>query len=148
MKYKVGLSVVLIFAITQLFVAEKTPFVAPSENDFIAIEKPNEKVELMLKTICYDCHSDQINYPWYSNIAVVSWWLQDHIEEGREHLNFSEWGIYPTDKKEHKAEEAWEETEEGEMPLESYTFIHGDADLSDEQRAILVQYFKGIEEKY
>ncbi|MBL4707344.1 MAG: heme-binding domain-containing protein [Flavobacteriales bacterium] len=148
MKYKIGLGVVLIFAITQLFVAEKTPFIEPSENDFIAIEQPEEKVELMLKTICYDCHSNQIDYPWYTDIAVVSWWTQDHINEGREHLNFSEWGNYSGEKKEHKAEEAWEEIEEGEMPLESYTLIHRDADLSDEERELLVEYFKGIEGKY
>ncbi len=148
MKYKIGLGIVLIFAITQLFIAERTPFVEPTGNDFIAIEQPSSEVELLLKTICYDCHSNQINYPWYSDIAVVSWWLQDHIEEGREHLNFSEWGSYAAGKKEHKAEECWEETEEGEMPLESYTFTHRDADLSDDQRALLVAYFKEIEAKY
>lgn len=148
MKYKIGLVVVLLFAITQLFVAEKTPFVEPTENDFIALERPDQKVELMLKTICYDCHSDQISYPWYTDIAVVSWWIQDHINEGREHLNFSDWGKYPKGKKAHKAEECWEEVEEGEMPLPSYTFVHRDADLSDEEREALVQYFKTIEAKY
>ena len=148
MKYKIGLFIVLIFAATQLFVAEKTPFIEPTADDFLAIEKPKDEVAILLKTICYDCHSNQINYPWYSDIAVVSWWVQDHIEEGREHLNFSDWGTYPSGKKEHKAEECWEEIEEGEMPLESYTFIHRDADLSDEQRELLVQYFKEIEAKY
>ena len=148
MKYKIGLVIVLIFAVMQFFVAEKVPYKEPNDQDFLAIEQPSEEVTLLVKTICYDCHSNQITYPWYSEIAPISWWLNDHIEEGREHLNFSEWGIYSSEKKEHKAEECWEEVEEEEMPLTSYTVVHRDADLSEEQRALLIAYFKDIEEKY
>lgn len=144
MKIKLTLGVILVFAVMQLFTIEKVPYEEPNKNDFIAIERPDEKVEIILKTICYDCHSNQVNYPWYSNVAPVSWWLNDHIEEGREHLNFSEWGTYKKDKKAHKAEEAWEEVEEKEMPLTSYTFIHRDAKLSKDQRELLVNYFKSI----
>lgn len=148
MKYKIGLVIVLIFAVMQLFVADKIPFEEPTNTDFIMIEQPNEEVAVLLKTICYDCHSSQINYPWYSDFAPVSWWLKDHIEDGRKHLNFSIWGEYESGKKEHKAEESWEEVEHEEMPLESYTFIHRDADLSDAQRLLLVDYFKSIQAKY
>jgi len=148
MKIKIALGLILVFAVMQVFTIEKIPFEEPNENDFFALEKPDEKVGLLLKTICYDCHSNQVSYPWYSNVAPVSWWLNDHIDEGREHLNFSEWGNYKKDKKEHKAEEAWEEVKEREMPLKSYTFIHRDANLSEEQRDLLVTYFKSIQESY
>ena len=148
MKYKVGLVIVLVFAVMQFFVAEKIPFEESTIDDFIAMEKPNEQVELMLKTICYDCHSNQITYPWYSKIAPVSWFLNDHIKDGMKHLNFSNWGEYAAAKKAHKAEEGWEEVEKQEMPLASYTYMHRDADLSDEERALLVAFFKGVERKY
>lgn len=148
MKYKIGLAIVLVFAVMQLFVAEEVAYEEPTQQDFLAMEQAPEEVALMIKTICYDCHSNQITYPWYSKIAPVSWWLADHIEHGREHLNFSEWGAYNAEKKEHKAEECWEEVEEEEMPLTSYILVHRAADLSDEQRSKLIDYFKSIEEKY
>ena len=73
----------------------------------------------LLESACYDCHSYKTKYQWYSNIAPVSWWLGHNVEEGREHLNFSTWGNYPTEKAEHKLEECAEEVDEGEMPLNS-----------------------------
>lgn len=148
MKNKIGLFIVLIIAVLQLFVADKIPFREVDENDFLEIESPTKEVAVILKNVCYDCHSNQIKYPWYYEIAAISWWLSDHIEEGREHLNFSEWGIYKRPKKAHKAEECVEEVEEEEMPLPSYTYLHKEADLSDEQRSLLEKYFKGIEKKY
>lgn len=132
----------------QLFTGEEVEFEQPTEKDFIVSEKPPKEVEVLLRKICYDCHSNQINYPWYSKIAPVSWWIKDHINVGREHFNFSEWGNYPQGKKAHKAEECWEEVEEGEMPLQSYTFIHRDATLSDTDKALLINYFKQIEAAY
>ena len=148
MKYKIGLLIVIIIAISQLFKADEIPFKEPTKSDFLLIESPKEEVVKLMQNICYDCHSDQIKYPWYNEIAVVSWFLKDHIDDGRKHLNFSEWGKYEKEKKEHKAEECWEEVGEGEMPLESYTFIHRDADLSDNERDLLVGYFKELQSKY
>ncbi len=148
MKFKIGLGIVLIFAVLQLFNNEKVPYEDPNELDFLLIENPEEKAELLIKNICYNCHSNQIKYPWYSDVAPVSWWINDHIEDGRKHLNFSNWGKYIAEKKSHKAEEAWEEIEEKEMPLQSYTFIHREANLTDEQRELLISYFKTLELKY
>lgn len=148
MKNKIVLLLILAFAVLQLFTIDKVAYKEPTSTDLIEVEQVPEQIAKILKKSCYNCHSDQVEYPWYSNIAPVSWWIQDHIEEGREHLNFSSWGEYPSPKKEHKAEEAHEEVEEGEMPLESYTFIHGEADLNDEERELLIDWFKQLEAKY
>ena len=148
MKNKIALLILLIFAVLQLFTIDKIPYEAANEYDLFATEPASEEINKLIHTACYNCHSNQIDYPWYTNVAPLSWWIQDHIEEGREHLNFSQWNAYSNEKKAHKAEEAYEELEEKEMPLESYTFIHGDARLSNEQRKLLEDWFRIIEEKY
>ena len=148
MKNKIALILILVFAVMQLFTIEKVEFKEPDTNDLFAIENVEEGIEVLIRKNCYDCHSNQVKYPWYSNLAPVSWWIQDHIEHGREHLNFSEWGTYSAKKKAHKAEEAYEEVEEGEMPLPSYAFIHRHANLNDDEKHELEEWFKGLEAKY
>ena len=148
MRNKIILGAILVFAVLQLFRIEKVEHQEITTDDFLKIESPSEEVVTIMKASCLNCHTNRIDYPWYSEIAPVSWWIADHIEEGREHLNFSEWGLYSDAKKEHKAEESWEEVEEKEMPLESYAFMHSEANLSDEEREVLIKFFKKIQLKY
>ncbi len=121
-------------------------FIRPIKNNegyqsvalFEAETKPSEKVVVILKENCYDCHSNQTNYPWYAKVAPVSLWLEDHIKDGKRHFNASDWESYSVKKKEHKLEEFVEMVEEDEMPLQSYTIIHGD--LSEEDKKVLLQW--------
>lgn len=78
----------------------------------------------VFKESCYDCHSNNTRYPWYSNIQPVGWWLQGHVDDAKRHLNFSEFLTYPEKKAKHKFEEIEEMIGEEEMPLESYLIIH------------------------
>jgi hypothetical protein len=87
-------------------------------------------VQSILKTSCYDCHSNNTFYPWYSNIQPVKWWLSDHVNSGKRHLNFDEFNTYSREKKLKKLNEIVETVKEGEMPLISYTAIHQKAKLS------------------
>jgi len=103
------------------------------ENDIITTLNPPEEIVMILKTSCYDCHSNNTNYPWYDKIAPVSWWVADHVEEGKDELNFSEWASFSQKRKDKKVKEMLEELDEGEMPLESYLIMHGDAKLSAAQ---------------
>lgn len=98
----------------------------------------------MLNNACYDCHSNTTVYPWYSQIAPVSWWLKRHIDEVRAELNFSEWGDYSAKKADHKLEECGEKVEKGAMPLNSYTWTHRDAKLSADQRKVLTEFFEKL----
>jgi hypothetical protein len=94
-------------------------------------------IQQIMSRSCNDCHTHKTIYPWYTNVAPVSWWLRDHIDHGREHLNMSEYGGYTTRQQEHKLEEICEQVEAGLMPLPSYLIMHRDAALSgDEKKAI------------
>jgi len=86
---------------------------------------------VILNKACYDCHSNQVNYPWYSKIAPISWMIIHHINEGREKVNFSEWNQLSKRKKIKFLNEIAEVVEKKEMPLSSYTLIHRDAILTD-----------------
>ena len=86
---------------------------------------------------CYDCHSNQTQWPWYSYVAPASWLVADHVEEGREELNFSNWPAYDDSS---MREEIVEETTEGEMPMPSYLLIHRKARLSSEDLAVLREW--------
>lgn len=92
-----------------------------------------EKTRSILARSCSDCHSNDTNYPWYAQIAPASWFLADHIKEGRRELNFSEWGNLSAQRKARKLEEICEQTQIREMPLPSYLWIHRGAQLSDEE---------------
>jgi hypothetical protein len=97
----------------------------------------------VLRRACYDCHSHETVWPWYSRIAPVSWLIAGDVRKGREELNFSTWEKYTTKQQVEKLKESWEEVEEGEMPLWFYLPVHRDAVLSDEDRAILRQWAMG-----
>lgn len=100
---------------------------------------PDETGQL-LKSSCNDCHSNTTVYPWYAHVQPVGWWLDDHVNEGKKELNFDEFTTYPLRKQYHKLEEVVEMVKEKEMPLNSYTWIHKDADLSTEQRQQLISW--------
>lgn len=132
--------VIILLVLIQFVRIDKTnPKVIP-ENDFINITNPSEDIAMVLKNSCYDCHSNESTYPWYTNIAPISWWTKHHINEGRRHINFSEWGDYPLDKLNHKLEECYEEIEEGKMPMTSYTIAHPDAKMTTEQKNKLKEW--------
>ncbi|MCB0770239.1 MAG: heme-binding domain-containing protein, partial [Flavobacteriales bacterium] len=110
-------------------------------NDLIAITQPNAEVSALLRAACYDCHSNETKYPWYDRITPVNWWVQHHVDEGRAEGNFSRWGELPEKKRKHFAEEAAELIEAGEMPLPSYTWMHGEARLDQAQVRTLSAFF-------
>ena len=144
MKRKILIALAVFTVLIQLIRLERTAEPVDPSNDLIAVTKPSAEVEAILRLACYDCHSGQPRYPWYANVAPLSWWLQHHINEGREHFDLSSWGKASVKKRDHKVEEAVEMLKEGEMPLPSYTWTHADARLSDAQRALLAQYFQGL----
>lgn len=109
---------------------------------FLEETNPPNQVQEILQESCYDCHSNNTSYPWYNNVAPVSYWMSDHINEGKEHLNFSDWENYTLKKKDHKLEELIEEVEEGKMPLKEYKWTHDSAKLTQEQIDSLVSWAK------
>lgn len=138
---KILIALLVILVVMQFFRIDKVNPEYPAEQDFLTVENVDPAVAKIVKYACYDCHSYETKYPWYSNIAPASWILKDHINEAREEMNFSEWSTYTTKKKKHKLEECYEMVEEGEMPLKGYVVMHSEAQLSDQQRDLLTNWF-------
>ena len=135
-KILIGLLVVLV--LIQFFRPEKNNS-NDLTHDVSTKYKVPEDVSHILRVACNDCHSNKTNYPWYAQIQPVAWWLNDHVTEGKEHLNFSSFTQLPIAVQNHKCEEVIEVIDENEMPLESYTYLglHPEAKLTEDQKTAL-----------
>ncbi len=140
LKYKILTGIIAVLVVIQLFRIDKNiPEVDP-KIDFITVSNAPPEIGSLMKSSCYDCHSFETGYPWYSNISPVSWWLKAHINDAREELNFSVWGSYSIKRKDHKLEEIADEVNEGHMPLPSYLILHQHAKLDDKQMDTFVNW--------
>lgn len=140
---KVLLGILVIFILIQFYRPEKNN----SKNEMNAMGTVMEipvEVTKIIQTSCADCHSNSTNYPWYSEIAPVSWYLAQHVKEGKEHLNFSDWTAYNKDQQEHTIEDLKEVLNDREMPLKSYLLIHKEAKLTENQYQILYDWANSI----
>ena len=99
-----------------------------------------DNVQQIMQRSCFDCHSNETVWPWYSYVAPVSWLVKHDVEEGREHLNFSEWDKLNQKRKMKRLEEIVEEVEEGKMPMPIYLIMHGDAEVSAAELAVLREW--------
>lgn len=139
---KIGLGLLGVLIIMQFFRPEKNLGNRKGPEDITKFVSVPSEVMAILETSCYDCHSNQTNYSWYHEIMPFGWWLEHHVEEGKEHLNFSDFSQYSTAKIDHKLEETAEEVEEHEMPLSTYSIVHKDAQLSEEQTNLIINWVK------
>ncbi len=141
---KILIVLLVVFVIAQFFGPEKNTGDMASVEPFITETNPPEDVAAILKETCFDCHSNNTRYPWYDKITPVNYWLAEHVNDGKKHFNVSVWNDYSVKKKDHKLEELIEMVEEKEMPLESYTYTHGEANLSDEQIESVINWAKNM----
>ncbi len=139
---KIAVPLLVILIAMQFYRPEKNTAQGNHTTTFLTETNPPEEVKLVLKNTCYDCHSNNTKYPWYNNIAPISYWLADHIKDGKGELNFSEWEGYSSKKKSHKLEEVVEVIEDGEMPLKEYTWTHSDAKLTENQKQLIIEWAK------
>jgi hypothetical protein len=112
----------------------------------LEIQAPGEIHEILRRS-CYDCHSNETRWPWYAWVAPVSWLVVHDVHEGRDEMNFSEWDRYDPEERVDKLEEAWEEVEEGEMPMFPYTVLHPSARLSEAELRAFEAWVEGATEK-
>ncbi len=127
----------IVFAGIQLIPTTRNQSNAVLATDIIRAFNAPENIKSLLKTSCYDCHSNNTNYPWYNKIQPVSWLLEGHIKEAKEELNFSEFGAYSKRKQKSKLKSIASQISDDEMPLFSYTLMHSDAKLSEEEKSLL-----------
>jgi hypothetical protein len=135
----------LVFLVMQLYQpARNTEFGQDITVDFTKVYIVPKKVETILRTSCYDCHSNNTNYPWYSNIQPARFFMASHINEGKGNLNFSEFGKYSKRKQENKLDRIVKEVQSDEMPLASYTLIHQNAKLTLTQKKEVIDWVNTI----
>ena len=129
-----------LFVVAQFFGPAKTN---PAIDQSQALEshvQVDPKVAAILDRSCKDCHSNKTQWPWYSNVAPVSWFVIDHVDHGRTHLNFSEWGTYDADQQKNLLRDICIEVKQGSMPLSSYTPLHPGSRLTGEDVATICEW--------
>ncbi|MBB1287346.1 heme-binding domain-containing protein [Flavisolibacter sp. BT320] len=134
---KILLGIVIVFVLIQFIRPQKNNGVAETDKDFTHFLFVPDTVRSLLRTSCYDCHSNKTVYPWYAEIAPASWWLANHIKEGKAELNFSDFSQYSSRRLKTKLNGIGEQVATREMPLKSYLLIHGNAEFSDGQIKII-----------
>lgn len=138
---KILVPLILILGLIQ-FIPHEHPQATAEASAAFATD--NAEVQSILDKACMDCHSNNTAYPWYAEVTPVNMWIDGHIEEGREHLNFSEWNSLSEEDRRHAIKETIEVVHEKEMPMLFYWLIHWDAKLTDAERETLVTYFKSL----
>lgn len=144
MKKKIFIAFAVVLVLIQFLRPAKNVSSTKSSADISTVYRVPEEVNLILEKACNDCHSNNTIYPWYAEVQPVAWWLNNHVNEGKGELNFSEFATYTPARQYHKLEEIKEVIDEGEMPLGSYTVIHTNAKLTDAEMQTLTAWSEGI----
>jgi len=135
---------VVLFSIIQFIRIDKSTRTYIKSDDLLIASNASPEVVSIMHQACYDCHSYDTKYPWYSNVAPISWWTKNHVNEAREEINFNDWTHFSKKRQDKKLQACIEEVEAGEMPMQSYTWIHREAKLSTAQKNILIAYFNSL----
>ena len=134
------ISLICLFILIQLKRPTRiNPAVDESQTIEVHTQMTAEAKDILSRS-CYDCHSNKTVWPWYTNVAPVSWWIADHIKEGRQNLNLSEWAKLDRDRQDRKLRQICDEVEDGAMPLSSYLPMHPKARLSDQDKKTLCDW--------
>ncbi|MGZ5264486.1 MAG: heme-binding domain-containing protein [Kaistella sp.] len=131
-------------ALIQFIPVDRTNKPVDQKANFVAVFNTPPTVQKILKNACYDCHSSETVYPDYAYVAPISWSIKNHISEGREHLNFSEWGNYNQDLKKSMLQNSVHSVKDYSMPSAGYIAQHPEANLTAAERTLLVNYFENI----
>jgi len=135
-----GLVLLAALLILQFFKPEKNNAPVDPERDMLAVLAPQEHIWALIRNACYDCHSNQTIYPWYEKFSPVSWYLHKHIQDGKEDLNFSDYGQMDQADRIGVLVDFCDVLDAGTMPLQSYLLLHKDARLSQEEKETLCKW--------
>jgi len=143
---KVGLLLFIVFVGIQFIPTTRNESKVVPKTDFMLVNDVPNDIKNKLQVSCYDCHSNNTKYPWYNKVQPVARFLEGHIKEGKAELNFSEWDDYSNRRKNSKLKSIINQIENGEMPLDSYTLIHGNAKLSEIEKKLLIEFMSDLKE--
>ena len=139
----IGITLIIVLVVIQ-FIHPERNLSNDTSNDITKKYTVPDTVQTILRTSCYDCHSNHTEYPWYANIQPVAWWLDHHIDEGKGELNFNTLSSYRIGRQYRKLEKITKEVNDGGMPISSYTLIHRYAILNDGQKKLVADWANSI----
>ena len=137
---KILLAILIVLIVIQFIQPARKKSGQVLATDMAAMYKIPDTVQAVLKVACYDCHSNNTNYPWYTYLQPVGWMLANHIRHGKKELNFNEFGSYTARRQRSKLKAIANQVKDGEMPLNSYTLMHKDARLTREQKQLIIEW--------
>ena len=143
---KIALVLLVAFVGIQFIPTERNQSDSVPSTDFMLVNNVPENIQKKLQVSCYDCHSNNTQYPWYNKIQPVAWFLEDHVKEGKAELNFNEWDSLSNRRKASKLKSIISQIEDDKMPLSSYTLIHRDATFSDTEKQELIQWMTQLKD--
>lgn len=143
---KLLLVLLITFVVIQFIQPARNHSGQVSPSDIANVYTLPSDVQRIFKAACYDCHSNNTTYPWYANIQPGGWWLAFHIKEGKEELNFSEFGDYSAKRRINKLREIGNSLTDGTMPLSSYLLIHKDARLTKEEKELVTAWTNKVKD--
>lgn len=138
--FKILLAIVILFIAIQFIPSSQNIDGQESATDISKSVSMPYKVQSVLKNACYDCHSNNTDYPWYSKIQPVRLMMDTHVKEGKGELNFSEFGSYSTRSQINKLKGIANSIKDNIMPLSSYQLMHKSANLSDEEKNLIINW--------
>ena len=152
LKKKILIGLLIVLVIIQFLRPSRNSGNAYGANDITHYTAVSPEVKSVLEKSCYDCHSDHTDYPWYTNIQPVGWWMTRHVNQGKQEVNFSQFNSYRIKRKLRKFHEISEQVDENEMPLNSYLWIHHDAKLNEAEKKLIIDWadenYKKLAEQY
>ena len=148
MKFAKIIAVVLLVAFVgiQFVPTERNQSDVVPKTDFMLVNSVPDHIKSKLQTSCYDCHSNNTQYPWYNKVQPIAWFLEDHIKKGKAELNFNEWDSLSNRSKKSKLRSIIKQIENDEMPLDSYTLIHREASFSEAEKQELIQWVERLKD--
>jgi len=141
---KLSIVLFVVFLLIQFIPTHRNENTEVLASDFIKLYNPPTAIANKLKASCYDCHSNNTTYPWYNKVQPVAWFLENHINEAKEELNFSEFGAYSKRKIKSKLKSMRNEIRDDKMPLWTYTLMHSDAKFSDKEQKEILNWIEEI----
>jgi len=137
---KIGLSILVVFSAIQFMQPVRNKSVGLSATDISKVLNIPDSVQAILGNACFDCHSNNTNYPWYVNIQPMGWLMTKHIRQGKAALNFSEFGSYSARRRQSKLKSIADQISDGDMPLSSYIWMHKKAKLTNDEKGLIINW--------
>lgn len=146
-KYFLWVVLIILVAIQFVPVDRENP-IGDKNNDFLVQTQAPADVQALMKNACYDCHSNETVWPKYAYVAPISFLIAKHVEEGRDHLNFSDWATFDPEDHPYILKHMKKAIDKGAMPMAAYVKLHPDAEMNDERKALVLGWIDSLLETY